>query len=519
MKKYKITDPEIILTEPQLKAIDFIVTRNKSLINYETGQGKTFICLESIFQLLHKGEIEKALIVCTKSSVLSFEDDLTKTNYPIENLVIIKSLDDLEYLEKKSKHIFVIQYEKLIDLRLIELVRAFKRFKSGLFIDEVHRVKTAGKFTKGGKSKESITAASLNRLKLSFEYLVGLTATTITSELEDGYRVISFISPGTLGGLRWFQQNFCVYQEKRRYLRKMRKYVSYPKLVGYKNLDKFLKYTKNVMIQYFPKLDYRFHVLSKSLKPGSKRAIRYDELAMSTHGAKNQKHSSVMPKLQRLVDKSAAKKYILKTIIKRCRKDGMIIYSRTRKGEMLEYIKDLCEDEGLKVKVISGSTKKEERRAIQRWSFEGETTDKVIIITDAAGQSMNLQFTHNLLFWEIPQGIGKFLQLKGRIGRMNSKWKHFDFYFLLIKNTIDEYWYSRFTCSKEMMKFTGSDTAIPTAKMNKFDDRKLKRERDKKVWRKDVNVSHFEESCQDSRVAKIGKRLESRRKDVTDWEC
>ena len=519
MKRYKITDPKIVLAEHQIKAVNFINEHPKALINYATGAGKTFICLESIFQLLHKGEIEKALIVCTKSSVLSFITDIKSTNYPMENLVVIKSLDDLEYLEKKSKYIFIIQYEKLIDLRLIELVRAFKRFKSGLFIDEVHRVKTAGKFTKGGKSKESITAASLARLKASFEYLVGLTATTITSELEDGYRVISFISPGTLGGLRWFQQNFCVYQEKRRYLRKMRKYVSYPKLIGYKNLDKFLKYTKNVMIQYFPKLDYRFHVLSKSLKPGSKRALKYDELAMSTHGAKNQKHSSVMPKLQRLVDKSPAKKCMLNRIIERCREDGLIIYSRTRKGEMLEYIREICEEAGLDVKVISGSTSGEDRQAIIEWGFKDSPANKCIIGTQAMGQSLNLHWTHNLVYFELPQGPGQYDQVKGRIGRMFSRWKHYDFWFMMVKNTIDEYWYSKMCSNKEMIGFTSDDSAIPDSKFSKFDDKKLKRERDKKVWRKDVNVSHFEESCQDSRVAKIGKRLESRRKDVTDWEC
>ena len=81
---FKITDPTIILAEHQIKAVDFIISRNASLINYETGSGKTLICLESIFRLLEKNELEKALIVCTKSSVLSFESDIRKTNYLFE---------------------------------------------------------------------------------------------------------------------------------------------------------------------------------------------------------------------------------------------------------------------------------------------------------------------------------------------------------------------------------------------------------------------------------------------------
>ena len=480
--KYIITDPEIRLAEHQTKAIDFIISRKESLINYETGTGKTFICIESIFRLIEAGKLEKALIVCTKSSVLSFESDIKKTNYPIKNLVIIRSNKDLESISNKNKAIFIIQYETLINTKLINLTRAFKDFKSGLFIDEVHKVKTIG------KKKESQTAKCLNYLKSAFVYLVGLTATTVTSELEDGYRVISFIKPGVLGGIKWFHENFCIYKEGTRYLKKYRKYVTYPKLVGYKNLDRFLKYTKDVMIQYFPKLDYRFHVLAKSMKEGSKRALKYDELAMQTHGRNNNKHSSIMPKLQRLIDKSNTKKFLLQQLIEKCREDGLIIYSRTRKADMLEYIKNIVEEAGMEARVISGSTSKEERQEIIDWGFEGSPKNKCVIGTQAMGQSLNLHWTHNLCYFEIPMGPGQFSQVKGRIGRMFSKWKHYDFWFLLVKNTIDEYWYLKMTANKEMLGATADNQFVPNSKLNEYNERKLKKERDLKVWRKNLQA-------------------------------
>ena len=478
--EFTITDPKIKLAEHQIKAIDFIISRKESLINYETGSGKTLICLESIFRLIKLKQLEKALIVCTKSSVLSFESDIKKTNYPIKNLIIIKSINDIESISNKNNNIFIIQYETLINIKLINLTRAFKDFKSGLFIDEVHKVKTIG------SKKESQTAKCLNYLKSSFIYLIGLTATTVTSELEDGYRVISFIKPGVLGGIKWFHENFCIYKEGTRYLKKYRKYVTYPKLVGYKNLDKFLKYTKDVMIQFFPKLDYRFHVLAKSMKEGSKRALKYDELAMQTHGKNNDKHSSIMPKLQRLIDKSSTKKFLLEKLIDRCREDGLIIYSRTRKADMLEYIKSIVEEAGMEAKIISGSTSKEERQEIIDWGFEGSPKNKCVIGTQAMGQSLNLHWTHNLCYFEIPMGPGQFSQVKGRIGRMFSKWDHYDFWFLLVKNTIDEYWYLKMTANKEMLGATADNQFVPSSKLNEFNARKLKKERDQKVWRKNL---------------------------------
>ena len=488
--KFMITDPDIILAPHQLKAVEFILSRKTCCINYEqqTGSGKTFISLQACFELFEKGEIEKALVVCTKSSIQSFEDDITHTNYDPKNLTIIRKEEQLEALEKPQKQIFIIQYEILQNISINSLIRAFKPFKSILIIDEVHRVKTAGKI----RNQESITAACLVALKKYFKKLVGLTATTITADLEDLYRILNYIKPGCLGGYKWFAKMFFVTEEGERYIPKYRKSIKYTKVVRYKNLEKLDQYLKPVVIKYFPKLDYRFHLLTKSLVEGSQRAEKYDEIAKSAGCTEEEvAQSSAMPRLQRLIDKSPAKKFLLQTVAKRCWDEGLIVYSRTRKGQMLEHIRAILEDIGYTVKEIKGKTKRERRKAIQRWCFAGSPVGKALVINDAAGQSMNLHWTRHLVFFEIPMGIGRFLQIKGRIGRMFSKWENFHFYFLLIKNTIDEYWYLKFVSNKELMKMTGSDIAIPKSKMNKFDEHKLKKERDRKIWRKNLRDNPY----------------------------
>lgn len=487
MKRFDVTEVE--LAEHQTKAIDFICSRSQTLVNYETGTGKTLICLQSIFNLHAEGKLEKALIVCTKSSILSFEDDLEKTNYPLDKYFIIKKKEDLELLNKPENMIFLIQYETLLSISLIHLIRAFKAYKSGLFIDEVHRVKSVGKHK--GRKKESLTAGALNSMKQMVKVvLVGLTATTMTSELEDSYRVLSFIKPKCLGGTKWFKEHFCIMEEGQRYNKKLHKYIPYHKIVGYKNLDDFLKYTKHVMIQFFPKLEYKFHILSKSWKPDSPRALKYEELAAKTHGKMNDKHSTIRPRLQRLVDKSPTKRLLLRKLIERTREDGLIIYLRTRKKQMFEYIQGICEEEGLEVKIIVGSTKLKKRKEIQKWCFQGEPKDKCLLISDAAAQSMNLQYTHNLCMFETTEGIGRHLQLKGRIGRMFSKWKVYDFYFLVVKGTIDEYNLINLQSKKEVIGKTSDSSAIPTGKLNKMNGRVLKRYRDAYLWRKQFQAVH-----------------------------
>ena len=132
--KYQITDSDIILAPHQLKAVEFIRHKKACCINYETGSGKTFISLQACFELFEKGEIEKALVVCTKSSIQSFEDDITHTNYDPKNLTIIRKEEQLEALEKPQKQIFIIQYEILQNISINSLIRAFKPFKSILII-------------------------------------------------------------------------------------------------------------------------------------------------------------------------------------------------------------------------------------------------------------------------------------------------------------------------------------------------------------------------------------------------
>ena len=470
---FKIVDSEIELAQHQIDAIEFIKSHKNSLVNYDTGTGKTYIAIQSAFDLFNNYEYNKAIIVCTKSSILSFYSDLEGTNYKSKDILEIKSNNDIKGIYKDNKRIILIQFETLLSLRLSDLNKAFKDFKSVLIIDEVHRVKTVG------KKKAAQTANCLKIIKTVHNKLVGLTATTITSKPEDFYRICDYIQPRILGGYKWFKKNFCICQKGSRYNRKYHKYVEFEKIVQYKDLNKLLEFTKSIMIQFFPEMDYRFHLLTKSINPDSETWDRYCELAESTHG--NDNHSSIGPKLRRLVNKSKTKRFLLRKCIEQCIDRGMIIFCQFRKADMFDYIQDILTKEGVESKVINGSTK--DRKSIMEW-MRKDPKNKALVISLAGGQSLNLHFTNNLIFFTIPQGIGQFAQTKGRIGRMFSKFKHYNFYFPVVKNTVDDYDYQRFLSQKEIIKYTANDNYIPDSKFVKFDERKLKRLRDKHLWMK-----------------------------------
>ena len=67
--------------------------------------------------------------------------------------------------------------------------------------------------------------------------------------------------------------------------------------------------------------------------------------------------------------------------------------------------------------------------------------NKALIVTIAGGQSLNLQATRNIIFYNIPFGIGYFVQVMGRIVREFSMFSTCYVHFVALEDTIDQYKY------------------------------------------------------------------------------
>jgi hypothetical protein len=71
--------------------------------------------------------------------------------------------------------------------------------------------------------------------------------------------------------------------------------------------------------------------------------------------------------------------------------------------------------------------------------FNAAPAGKAIIITNAGSSSINIQATNELILYNVPSGLGLFIQACGRIVRMNSSYNHFNIVLVGLRGTVDAY--------------------------------------------------------------------------------
>ena len=108
----------------------------------------------------------------------------------------------------------------------------------------------------------------------------------------------------------------------------------------------------------------------------------------------------------------------------------MIIYEKSVTAHNVEHF------------VIQGSTKESKRGEIAK-EFKGNPNSKVVLISNAAGESLNLNGTNELVLYDVPKGYGKFVQIAGRIARLFSRFetegRSFYIHYIIAEDTLDVY--------------------------------------------------------------------------------
>ena len=64
---------------------------------------------------------------------------------------------------------------------------------------------------------------------------------------------------------------------------------------------------------------------------------------------------------------------------------------------------------------------------------------EIVLCSQAASQSRNLQRANNLILWNVPWSCGRLIQVLGRICRVDTTYDHQNVSFISVNSTIDEY--------------------------------------------------------------------------------
>ena len=214
----------------------------------------------------------------------------------------------------------------------------------------------------------------------------------------------------------------------------------------------------------------------------------YEEKAQET-----KQHSARLAEMQRYVDMSEEKRALLLDLVLNGRSSdtdesllekGVIVYI-----EFLDVIAQIAEDfqeKGIDVLIIQGSTKEKDRGAIAK-EFKGNPNSKVVLISNAAGESLNLNGTNELILYDMPKGSGKYNQILGRIARSFSRFetegRSFYIHYVIVDETLDVYKPILLSSKKQLEEDILHADTINLKGQGSFDGELLKKIRKDILWK------------------------------------
>lgn len=493
----------------QLKSVEFSLAHPNNIQALATGSGKTLSSLIEAMVYLAKDRVDKVLTIVTKKSKHSYEKDMQNlTDIDINKQVqVIYTMEDVwELYQNSDKIIGVVQYENFKNIDIVHWEDLFKKYRVLVQLDEYHKAKSAMSelfIPKGStdnrlmeKPAKSYTKLNeyLYRLRPLITYITGYTATPLSSNLDDLFFLCTLTQPGIFNdSLLDFYNSYIRYSA---YLVPIRKGSRFKrtvvKIYGYKNTDKLVDKLKNICFNYFPKKDIETHKCwydSTEVTGDYKKAVQgvldtYNERKIDEETGEiiDKDFSARMLDAQYVLNNSYAKQQCLLQVLRDTISKGVLIYCNYY--NTVDVINQVLTNAFIPYKEISGRTSDKECKKIMEW-FNEDPKNKVVILTAAGAQSINLQSTDSMIFYDLPYTSSGYIQAIGRMIRIGSKYNKFHIYTIMSKDTLDEYKYEYLTSNTEMIRYIqGNPNFFSEEPIKSLNTEIMKKLRKEMLWDK-----------------------------------
>jgi SNF2 family DNA or RNA helicase len=280
----------------------------------------------------------------------------------------------------------------------------------------------------------------------------GLTATLLKNNLMEGFSIYKVIQPTVFTTKTKFMDEFCVVK-----LQPVGGGRKVPVVVGYRNLDHFRRLidpfflgrqkhmvsselpkliTRQIVCEMSPSEDAKYaEALSGVLELGDGETKEYQETAALTsliycqqvvdslHLLRFEEGQEITVGLfkdesVKVKDKGAKEEALLDLITGELDDEKVIVYTRFEK--LVGRLQTVLTAAGVKSVRITGKEGDVKRREAQQAFQDLGSDTKVIFITDAGSEAINLQAASALVFYDAPWSWGTYVQLLGRPIRIGS---------------------------------------------------------------------------------------------------
>lgn len=201
------------------------------------------------------------------------------------------------------------------------------------------------------------------------------------------------------------------------------------------------------------------------------------------------KHTQRLADMQKYVDLSQEKIDLLTDVIlNEVDEEGVKIFD---KGvivyifglDAVEAVSTHLTSLGIQIYQITSKTSQKKRETISA-EFMSDPYRKVVLFSQAGGESIDLNSTNELILYNTPKGPGKFSQTIGRICRGFGDFTSFNIREIVVEETLDEYQQVLLSSKREVERTILNSETIPLKKnVDSFDLDVLKKMRQYMLWK------------------------------------
>lgn len=445
----------------QIQGILHLITMHRFLLGDDCGLGKTLMAIAALCFLWEKDPDLKVIVVTNKSPVgqwcAEFEKFTVKGGIQVIRVEGTKPKRELAYkafCNSKGPTVMVMGYATVRnDFAYLQKWKGYV-----LVLDEVQAC----------KNPKAQIHQCCKHLATQAKRVYGLTATLIKNNLSEGYGIYTVLTAGT--GIELFPSSLTAFLDDY--------YVMRLQKIGKGNRHVPIPvYPKRGAIERFKQLIDPFylgrpkHEVAKELPP---LTIRIEKVGMTT--AQNMKYQEALAGLLEIDSTGEVKETTPLTAIIYCQQivnhldlincegdskklerlmeivttgtfadENIIIYSRFEK--MVSLLMPLLKKAKVPAVRITGKEIKkakykgkmvnERDKAMGKFQDPDDET-RVVCITDAASEAINLQAAKLIIFYDTSWSGGSYLQTLGRMIRIGSIHDRVYAMHLCAKGTIDD---------------------------------------------------------------------------------
>lgn len=422
--------PKTTPLDHQLEAINYIVDNENIAVFDEQGVGKTKEVIDAILIMLKNKTIDSALIVCPRSLMYNWQDEIEKHSY-LSSVVIEGGNKDKEYKFLSASNVYIINYEGVTsNLAVTELLLGTEKFM--MVLDESQRI----------KNPNSLTFKTIEKIKKYSSRRVILTGTPVANKAIDIWSQFYFLDDGQTLGADF--KEFCKKYKKPD--------LDKETLLDLKNKihTKSIRRLKNNVLQLPEKIFETIYVDFSPIQSQIYNKLRKDlliEIKKIDEQVVMDESKSILKKLLRLVQiasnpgmivadysETPGKFIVLDKLIKKiiASKEKVIIW--TSFVENVRALKIRYKDYGSLS--INGEVPISKRSKIVK-DFQNNPIFKVLIANPAAAkEGLTLTAANNAIYLDRNFNLVDYLQSQDRIHRISQQ-KKCKITKLLIKDSVD----------------------------------------------------------------------------------